>query len=172
MIMTSEHDYILSTIQKIEHKYGSIENAPSDDPDLIELQSRDILGKEDEEVYKESEHVYAHIGAITPAKIQKKHGTLNELISIEIAKNPDIKSSEIAKNIGSKRSSVLTCITRAQLRHSYYQVVVDDKVLRAATLGELMNSVTKMGYETNPKKFKKQFGVDKHIFTRDVYVKE
>lgn len=170
--MTSEHDYIISTIQKIEHKYGSIENAPDDDKDLVELQSKNILGKDEENVYKESEHVYAHIGAITPAKIQKKHGTLNELISIEIAKNPDIKSSEIAKNIGSKRSSVLTCITRAQLRHSYYQVVVDDKVLRASTLNELMNSVIKMGYKTNPSAFKKQFGVDKHIFTRDVYVKE
>lgn len=171
-MMTSEHDYIISKIQKIEHKYGSIENAPNDDPDLIKLQSRDILGKEDEEVYKKNEHVYAHIGAITPAKIQKKHGTLNELISIEIAKNPDIKSSEIAKNIGSKRSSVLTCITRAQLRHSYYEVIVDDKVLRASTLNELMNSVIKMGHKTNPSAFKKQFGVDKHIFTRDVYVKE
>lgn len=170
--MTSEHDYIISVIQKIEQKYGSIENAPDDDKDLVELQSKDILGKDEEEVYKENEHVYAHIGAITPAKIQKKHGTLNELISIEIAKNPDIKSSEIAKNIGSKRSSVLTCITRAQLRHSYYEVIVDDKVLRASTLNELMNSVIKMGHKTNPSAFKKQFDVDKHIFTRDVYVKE
>lgn len=169
--MTKNSKHILEIVHKLEDKYGSIENADKDDPDLIKIQKEKILGDFKEENNLD-DGVYAHIGAIKPDYLIRKPGLLPEKIAIEIELKPDISAGTIATRLGRSKSSVASIISRNALRSIYYQVILsNDRVLRAKNIRSLAKSTAKFGYDVDYLTFEKEYNVEKHIITRQVRVR-